>query len=176
MQIRSLKLKSKLTDIDNEQYLDLTQSSMKECDVTIKSVYVVTKQTEMRIDLISYIFYGTTEYIDVICKANNIFNPFDIKDGDVLAIPDVLSDEKIYQSPPDAEKKDLRTNYTDSSRMSQQDKDKIKALTEKVKGRKGAVNNPLPPNMLQPDESSKEFKNNKIIFGSNFNLIPRKNA
>lgn len=41
-----------------------------------------------RPDLISLDQYGTTEYVDVICKVNGISNPFELNEGMVLAIPE----------------------------------------------------------------------------------------
>ena len=46
--------------------------------------YIVRKEEEMRIDLISFSIYKTTDYADMILNLNDIDNPLNIKSGDVI--------------------------------------------------------------------------------------------
>lgn len=46
--------------------------------------YIVRREEEMRIDLISFSIYKTTDYADLILNLNDIDNPLNIKYGDVL--------------------------------------------------------------------------------------------
>lgn len=52
-------------------------------------VFRVDKSHVARPDLISQICYGTDRYGDIICKVNNIPNPFEINEDDIIIIPDV---------------------------------------------------------------------------------------
>lgn len=170
MEIKSLTLKDKLVDDKGEEFLDLSVSSIRAgSDPLIQGIYVVDEETEMRVDLISYKFYGTFENIDVILKANNIFNPFSIQQGDVLIIPRIDSDNEIYASPQEGKKRDLRAQFTDIKRLSQKDKNRIERIKEKAKGKAGAVSNPLPPNILPTDKPAKIFKDGVIRLGTNLN-------
>lgn len=177
MDINSLKKKGTLTDDENEKYLDLSISALKKnLNIGTKAIYVVTKETEMRLDLISIKYYGSTKYIDAICKANNIFNPFSVQADDILVIPNIGNDSDLYVSNEDIStgdkgvpSGDIRSRFIDEARLSKQDKSRIDRLKEKAKGKKGAVDEILPTNMLQPDTKSKNVKDGMIQLGSNLN-------
>lgn len=177
MEINSLKKKGTLTDNENEKYLDLSISALrKDLKIGTKAIYVVTKETEMRVDLISIKYYGSSKYIDVICKANNIFNPFSIAADDILVIPNVGNDNDLYVSNEDISdgdkgvpSGDIRGRFIDEARLSQQDKNRIDRLKEKAAGKKGAVDDILPTNMLQSNVKSKVVKDGMIQLGSNLN-------
>lgn len=177
MQINSLKKKNTITDSENEEYLDLSQSSLKtDINIGVKAIYVVVKETEMRLDLISLKYYGSTKYIDVLCKANNIFNPFSIQADDVLVIPNIGNDDSLYKSNEDISGSDtsvpsgdIRGRFIDEARLSQQDKNRVDRLKEKGKGKKGAVDDILPTNMLQSNVKSKTVKDGMIKLGANLN-------
>jgi hypothetical protein len=123
MNIKSLKNKNYLIDSDGERYVDLSQPSiLPGADVKMLGGYRVTSAEEMRLDLVCDRFYGSTEYMDVLMKANNIFNPFSIKEGDFLIIPDVQGIEKIYDKnlAGDKKKKELIDQFTDTSRIKEE--------------------------------------------------------
>lgn len=63
--------------------------------ITYKLVKV-DKDKIARPDLISKDMYGTTEYGDIICKLNNIPNPFELNEGDILIVPDLTSLENFF--------------------------------------------------------------------------------
>jgi hypothetical protein len=46
--------------------------------------YIVKREEEMRIDLISFSIYKTTDYSDILLNLNDIDNPLNIKAGDIL--------------------------------------------------------------------------------------------
>jgi hypothetical protein len=86
MNIKSLTLKNKLVDeTTGEFYFDLTAPSfIYDADLGIKTIHYVLQDQVGRIDKISEIYFGNTEFIDAICVVNNIFNPFSVNEGDVL--------------------------------------------------------------------------------------------
>lgn len=51
----------------------------------------VQKEEENRLDIISYKYYGSADYYWVIALANNMIDPFIVKVGDILRIPNFYS-------------------------------------------------------------------------------------
>ena len=49
--------------------------------------YRVTRSQEMRLDNVSMSIYGTTKYVDILCSVNNIDNPLNIKEGEIIIYP-----------------------------------------------------------------------------------------
>ena len=176
MDIKSLTLKNKLIDEETgENYWDLSAPSFKYiADLGIKALHYVTQDQAGRPDLISNLYFGTGEFIDAICIINNIFNPFSIEEGDVLAIP-VLSDPKLVYSRP---KPATRINstiaaYIDTSVQSEKDQSRVQRLIKKAESKKNGVTTPLPPNMLQQGQKAKVHEDGNIKLGQNLNT--RKN-
>jgi hypothetical protein len=168
MNIGCLVYKNIITDENGDQCLDLLQSSYKPgISITLMDIHVVTEKTAMRPDLISIQYYGTPKYIDLICEINNIYNPFSIKEGDVLGIPSVSNDDQLYAIPPSEDSSTVATQFTDTARMGQEDQNRIAALKAKAAGLKGSGSDPIPPNMLPAGVESKTYKNGQIILGSN---------
>ena len=64
-------------------FLNLPDVIFGEFDV----YHTVTAADELRIDLISYQFYGTVEYGWIILLANDIDNPFNLSQNTILRIP-----------------------------------------------------------------------------------------
>ncbi len=62
--------------------------------------YTVLPEEEMRIDLISYNIYKSTDYIDVILNVNEIINPLNILAGDKLIIPERANINNFRIVPP----------------------------------------------------------------------------
>jgi len=77
---------------------DITKSVYTYKDNIAIYPYVVEKEDEMRMDLISYKLYKTTEHTAFLCRLNNIINPLNIKDNTLL----IYTDESEIQSftPP----------------------------------------------------------------------------
>lgn len=53
--------------------------------------YVVTSDTENRLDLVSYKFYGSSLYWWAIASASGIYDPFNVPVGTSLRIPPLES-------------------------------------------------------------------------------------
>ena len=105
MNIRSLALKNTLIDQNTqERYFDLTAPSFEySAEFGVKALHYVTADQAGRIDIISEKYFGSGKYIDAICILNNIFNPFAIEEGDILIIPNVVTNEnRIYFKPQTA--------------------------------------------------------------------------
>ena len=170
---QSLK-KNKITDpITGEEKFSFSQPTIKiKAEVKLIGVHLVREDEEMRIDIISNLYYGSTEFIDLILKTNGISNPFSIKKGTFLMIPDKASAEQFRKKIKKISNKP-RTQFTDKKRMSQQDAKRAKFLAEKSKQKPNGSKENLPPNMLKSDQSAKEVRDNKILLGSNMNTNNR---
>ncbi|MBO5005467.1 MAG: hypothetical protein J6D03_09605 [Clostridia bacterium] len=68
---------------------DLLASNNKNMSISNFDYCIVSEYYIGRPDLISFAFYGTDIYGDVICKVNDISNPFELNYGDVLLIPSI---------------------------------------------------------------------------------------
>jgi len=170
MNIKSLTLKNKLTDEKTgEQYYDLTAPSFKyKRELGVKALHYVMEDQAGRIDKISEIYFGTSQYVDAICIINNIFNPFAVEEGDVLAIPQLKDLNLVYARPNPASRPSASlAQYTNTDVQSEQDQSRIQRLTQKAKTKKNGVKSPIPPNMLQQGQDAKIFKGGKITLGAN---------
>jgi hypothetical protein len=170
MNIKSLTLKNKLIDeTSGEFYYDLTAPSfIYDADLGIKAVHYVMQDQVGRIDKISEIYYGNTEYIDAICVINNIFNPFTVQEGDLLVIPNLAKPDLVYVRPSITSRPNpVQEPFIDTERQSQKDQSRIQRLLKIAKEKKSGVTTPLPPNMLQPNEVAKTYEDGKVKLGTN---------
>lgn len=64
-------------------------------------IFKVTAEYVARPDLICLAHYGSDDYVDVVCKFNGISNPFELNEGDVLALPSVSDMRRFIYSLDD---------------------------------------------------------------------------
>lgn len=172
MDIKSLTLKNTLIDeTTGESYYDLSAPSFKyKAEYGIKGLHYVSADQAGRIDLISEQYFGTGEYVDALCIVNNIFNPFAVNEGDILIIPNLKNPNLFYSRPKtESRPNSVQSEYTDVARQSEKDQSRIQRLIQKAKNKKNGVKTPLPPNVLQPGDSSKIFEDGRILLGTNLN-------
>lgn len=171
MNIRSLVYKNQVIDPANQEpYLDLSFPSFRYRKANVLSAFRVTPLEEGRPDLISIKFYGSPSYIDAILCYNRIFNPFSIKTGDLLIIPDVSNEKEVYDIPSAQETSTSPlSTFTDTSRMSTQDKNRIERLKKIAEKKANGNKAPSPPNLLQPGQEAKSAVDGAIILGNNLN-------
>jgi len=176
MNIKSLTLKNKLTDDKNgEQYYDLTAPSFKyKRELGVKALHYVTQDQVGRIDKIAIKYFGSSKFVDAICVINNIFNPFTVNEGDVLAIPQLKDENLVYARPQTASRPSASlAQFVDTGRQSEIDQSRIQRLIQKAKTKKTGVKAPIPPNMLQQGQAAKVFEGGKIKLGAN---LPSRNS
>jgi hypothetical protein len=172
MNIKSLALKNKLTEErTGEFYYDLTAPSFTyNADLGVKALHYVQIDQVGRIDKISELYFGSGEFIDAICVVNNIFNPFTIAEGDILVIPNLSRQDLVYSRPnPASRPNSTQEAYIDTGRQSEKDQGRMQRLIEKAKTSKAGVKQPMPPNMLQPGQETKQYEGGKIKLGTNLN-------
>lgn len=172
MNIKSLALKNKLTEErTGEFYYDLTAPSFTyDAGLGVKALHYVQIDQVGRIDKISELYFGSGEFIDAICVVNNIFNPFTIAEGDILVIPNLSRQDLVYSRPnPASRPNSTQEAYIDTGRQSEKDQGRMQRLIEKAKTSKAGVKQPMPPNMLQPGQETKQYEGGKIKLGTNLN-------
>lgn len=124
----------------------------------IENMHYVSEDEEMRLDTIANMYYGWCDKLDAILWANDIYNPFSIKAGDMLIIPGV-KDINIYVKNPEISKMpDDDNSQTTSS--------KITAAAGKLNNaNKNAKSGKRKPNELAPGETHKKFDGGAILLG-----------
>ena len=107
---------------------------------------VVTRKFEMRLDFLCKTLYGDIKYIGFLMKTNDIFNPFSIKYGDIIAyIPKNYLNDVSFQDPKTLNKQyDALVNKVKTLTIDKNRLDFLNNLTNKTN---------LPP-VIAPDGSS----------------------
>lgn len=151
---------------------DLTKASItyNNLPVSISAFFIVTEYYQMRPDLISAIKLGDPGMVGSLLKFNAISNPFALKEGRALAIPDkdtVKNSFKVKKKENQEISSNSNTNPNNEFKKNQEQK-KFKVsegrkqfLQDKIKN-KPALN--VPPNVLQPDEKTIIKKNGFFVF------------
>tara|TARA_R110000772_G_scaffold12063_1_gene37205 strand:+ start:3073 stop:3558 length:486 start_codon:yes stop_codon:yes gene_type:complete len=125
------------------------------------STYFVTEFEEMRMDLISNLIYGNTEYVDFLCSLNNIKNPLSVKRGDEILYVDVNEISRFKVSK--INKDDVRKIISNRRKQSKTDPNRTKYLEEK--------NYSLPPTITKTDYKPIKYKEGKTHIGGDiFNV------
>lgn len=160
MNIKSLTLKNILKDENNEEYFDFSVPCFDLSSTSISTVHVVTQDEEGRIDKICQKYYSCTDYIDLLCFANRIYNPFSIKKDDLLVIPYVTSiTNKIYYKPTIPEWiTGQNSSGNPKAKTNERDENRINRLKQQKAPRK--------PNELPEGKSAKKYVNGKVILGT----------
>lgn len=132
------------------------------------NVYRVPKEYQMRPDLIARAVYNNSIYAEVILKFNSISNPFSIKEGDIILIPDLDSvKQKINQTGTGES-----TSKADKIRNSYKYIDPLKKPKKDVNlsefdQRKISVTpaNALPPNFADAGTKQLTYRGGRVYFG-----------
>lgn len=166
MDIKSLTLKNILKDDNGEEYFDLSVPSFNLYDLQFTDVHLVTKDEEGRMDKICESYYGNSEYMDVLCFINHMFNPFSVEEGDLLIIPEISSYAgKIYAKPeiPSWISGEASTGGGGSNKPKTNEKDQNRV--NRIKQQKA----PRKTNELPEGKQIKKYVNGKIILGTHLN-------
>lgn len=123
--------------------------------------FEVTKEYIARPDLISLAAYGSDAYADLICKVNEISNPFELNEGMVIFVPlQQYFAQLVTNSKPNelVSKSKVNSNGTNDNifgdfNTSMLDNKKLKE----------ELNSDLKKQNLQPSTIGKEIKNNKKL-------------
>lgn len=157
------------TDYDDD-ILDLSLQSIdwKEQNVEIDEMIIAGDSECMRPDLISFMAYGDVDQWDLICKFNQISNPFSLDIGDVIYCPNL--DYMMNQLHRDTKdtfekiKKKTRQQYYDKTKKSIGSSN-VNSYHEKIKEKMFRRGIGLPPNMSVEGSTYMRQEGNKIYLG-----------
>ena len=122
-----------------------------------EQVYIVESYDEMRLDIVCYNIYGSTDYVDFLCDLNNISNPLNIKGGtEIIYVPD-----NIIASfrPERSDTKVVRDKINNARKQTKVDPNRKKYNEEKSQS--------LPPTVTKKDYVPVKYRDGKIRIGEN---------
>jgi hypothetical protein len=155
--------------------LDLVSPSWNSSSIRyeLKSIAIVTDETEMRPDLVALSYMSESSYLGTLLKINNISNPLSLLKGEVMAVPS------------DKMRKDLFASAQSINNQKQKAKSFRKELQEKIsqvsqerldylssKNISNLSETPLPPNILKDGEKQILVEGGRLIFGPNMGTNP----
>lgn len=117
--ISSLKLKDKLFNIFQKNIEYSTEIELYR--------YIVPREYEMRLDLISKRIYGSSNYVEELMVINNIINPYSVKENQEIYYCTLNNLNYLYVKDNLADTDDLRQDIIKSAQPSKnkQNQDKI---------------------------------------------------
>ena len=184
---KTLDSKGRYTVGDGIEVVDLADTIFNP-NVSAKhlySIYKISKEYDMRPDLVSMALYGTTDYTEMVLKYSMINNPFAIEAGDMVFASSLTS---IYNAVKDVEYEktvmfDAIKNYhkyIDKKKVPDSPgSDKVKAKSSYDPNGNGNGNNnssmtanglnnngPVEANITKTGNSGITIKDGKIYFGA----------
>jgi hypothetical protein len=107
-----------------ESLYNLSDISVLNIDFTNTElgIYIVPREHEMRLDLISFKLYGTTNYVEELMKINNILNPFSIKEGDIINYVSTDKIPSMHSVKEDRKLKALNLALVDPNKNTEKEK------------------------------------------------------
>jgi hypothetical protein len=170
--------KKRFTKTNGDEVDDLTRRSVTFRGVLVGQgkLYNVEEGVQMRGDLISKIFYQTTNFLCILLKYNGISNPFSINVNDLIRVPDGEVLSGMLTNPVDingsnnnwqtSTRKKKRTAFIQPK--TKQDKNRLDYLQKTA----GAV---VAPTNIAKDTSVKVV-NGKIVFGTDVTSIKKEDC
>lgn len=119
-----------LYDLFNKTYIDFPGAKF--------SQYVVDQDEEMRLDLICFRIYGNVEHLGFLCNFNQIDNPLNIKQGDIINYIEV-TEIKLFENE-DVKNEDVKKRLLNSNKSSRKDPNRQTFIESESS---------LPPNFKQ---------------------------
>ena len=163
-----------IQDANSYGIWNLTEASVNYAGgMSLDDFFIVTEYYQMRPDLVAAIKYGDHGKVGSLLKFNGISNPFAIREGNVLLIPnsksidDSFNTRKILSQSQAQATNNTNTNQNTIFKKNQESKKfkvsdaRRKFLEQKVKNQPNIV---LPPNVLQPDEKTIMKKDGFLVF------------
>jgi len=162
--------------------LDLLSPSWDTRTITysLRSIAIVTDETEMRPDLVALSYMGDQDGLGTLLKLNNISNPLSVASGEVLAVPGQTMIKDLFasgQAITNQKQKAKSFRKELQEKISQVSKERLEYLNSK--NISNLAQNPLPPNLLQEGQQQILVEGGKLLFGPDIGQCktkPRKNV
>ena len=168
----SQETKRVIKDSKGNEYIDFLQKDINIIDSALPPTpidyYLVTKDTQMRIDLISKTMYVYLDPIEKILNFNQWSNPLSLNEGDLLVVYDLYSLNRNMRDPIDSanDKEDVRKQYLTPEKSSKIDPT-LQAFNKREQPKKLETNDALPPNYADFGDQEIQIRNGKLYFGPN---------
>jgi hypothetical protein len=127
----------------------------------------VNAEEEMRPDLISKLYYGNENYVDILCKYNSISNPFSLAKNQLIKIPNnpdlyfVKTEDIIDKGSIKATPNLITSNQRDAARLNY-----LKNLGTSL----------TQPNLTLPNDKNIKVQNGKVIFGADVTKVNKEDC
>jgi hypothetical protein len=150
------------------QMLDLVVSSWdtRRIRYSLRSIAIVTEETQMRPDLIALSYMGDQSGLGTLLKLNNISNPLSVETGEILAVPGQTMIKDLFdsgQSITNQKQKAKSFRKELQEKISQVSKERLEYLNSK--NISNLADTPLPPNLLQDGQQQILVEGGKLLFG-----------
>lgn len=116
--------------------------------------HVVSSEQEMRMDLVCKEVYGSVDHVDLLLHVNDIDNPLNIMEDDILVYPSVTAESEYRVSIVD--NSDNRAKLLNPNKSTKKDDNRRKYVEE---------NYSLPPTFLQTPTAAVKIENGQIVIG-----------
>jgi restriction endonuclease S subunit len=127
----------------------------------------VDMDEEMRPDLISKLYYGTENYVDILCKYNSISNPFSLVRDQLIKIP--LNPDAYFVKTEDIVDKGSVKATPNLITANQKDSARLNYLKNLGTGL-------AQPNLTLPNDKNIKVQNGKVIFGADVTKINKEDC
>jgi hypothetical protein len=167
--IDTIEKKPYFTNPNTEQRsLDLVAQlwNAREVRYSLKSIAVVSEETESRPDLLSLLYLYEPSMMGTMLKLNNISNPLSLKKGEILFMPSDQMVSDLFDSGKSInnQKQKARSFRKElQEKISQVSKDRLEYLNSK--NISNLSETPLPPNLLKEGEQQILVEGGRLIFG-----------
>lgn len=134
--------------------------------LTLHRFFVVKEEHLCRMDLLCQEVYNDPSLVDVLCKWNNITNPFSIQVGDVIICPTMKSLTSFYVTNPvsKVEALDTKSSWLDPKRATKKDINRLEQMKKAAYKEKNGSTDPKPTNLLRDGEAPFVANGKTIVF------------
>ena len=132
----------------------------------LKSIAIVTDETEMRPDLVALSYMGESSNLGTLLKINNISNPLSLLRGEVLLVPTDKMKKSLFntgQAINNQKQKAKSFRKELQEKISQVSQERLEYLNSK--NISNLTETPLPPNLLKEGEQQILVEGGRLIFG-----------
>jgi hypothetical protein len=148
--------------------LDLISPSWnpKNIRYELKSIAIVSDETEMRPDLVALSYMNEASHLGTLLKINNISNPLSLLRGEVLLVPSDKMKKTLFDSGQaiNNQKQKAKSFRKElQEKISQVSQERLEYLNSK--NISNLTETPLPPNMLKEGEQQILVEGGRLIFG-----------
>lgn len=116
--------------------------------------FVVGPEQVMRMDLVCNEIYKSVNQLDFLCDLNNIDNPLNIMEGDIILYPTIEAINEYRITIVD--NNDARAKLLNANKSSKKDNNRQKYVEQ---------NFALPPTVKQIPEAPVKIENGQIVIG-----------